>query len=168
MDDFLPDILGPRLAVVFCGLNPGATAATSGHHFSSGTNRFWRTIHLAGFTPVQIDPHEDRSILDFGCGLTTVVARPTRSAAELVAGEFVLGAPVLERKIRRYKPRALAFLGKAAYAAIVGKRDIDWGSQSAEFGGAAVWVLPNPSGLNRAFSASDLVERYRALRLSLV
>ncbi len=76
----LPDIIARNLSVVFCGINPGMTAAVSGHHFSSPSNRFWRVIHLAGFTPVQVLPENDRSLLDFGCGLTTAVARPTRRA----------------------------------------------------------------------------------------
>jgi TDG/mug DNA glycosylase family protein len=46
----LPDIVAPGLSVVFCGLNPGLSAAASGHHFVGRSNRFWRTLHLAGFT----------------------------------------------------------------------------------------------------------------------
>ena len=58
------------LAVVFCGINPGMTAATVGHHFAGRSNRFWRVIHLAGFTPEEILPENDRTILRHRCGLT--------------------------------------------------------------------------------------------------
>ena len=164
----LPDIVAKDLWVVFCGINPGMTAVVSGHHFSSPSNRFWRVIHLAGFTPVQVLPENDRSLLEFGCGLTTAVARPTRRADELSADEFVLAGETLRRKIMRYAPRAVAFLGKAAYSAITRTPSTQWGVQATPFGGATAWVVPNPSGLNRSFRTADLVRAYRELRLSVV
>lgn len=167
MSKILPDVIGPGLAVVFCGINPGARAAAEGHNFVGRSNRFWRAIHLAGFTPEQISAERDQSLLKYGCGLTTAVARPTRRAGELTRAELVLAAAALERKIKRYAPRTVAFLGKAAYAAIAGRREIEWGRQVALFGGAGVWVLPNPSGLNRGFSLDDLVRAYRELRLAV-
>jgi len=167
MADGLPDIIAERLAVVFCGINPGLTAAVAGHHFSTGSNRFWRVIHRAGFTPEEILPANDRTILEYGCGLTTVVERPTARADELSALEFVAAAAAFERKVVRYAPRFVGFLGKAAYAALSGQRDVAWGAQAAGFGGAAVWVLPNPSGRNRAFSLDQLVSAYRQLFLAV-
>jgi TDG/mug DNA glycosylase family protein len=163
----LPDLLAANLSVVFCGLNPGATAAAAGHHFVGRSNRFWRVLHLAGFTPTQIDPMHDASLLSFGCGLTTVVARPTAGADEIANDEYVAGGRALRRKIERYAPRSVAFLGKAAFAAIAKQRDVSWGRQSATFGGTAIWVLPNPSGRNFAFSLAALVEAYGELRRDL-
>src|SRR5262245_7213402 len=153
----LPDILAADLSVVFCGLNPGIKAAAMGHHFAGRSNRFWRVIHLAGFTPTQIDPMHDASLLSFGCGLTTVVERATAGADEIANDEFLAGGLVLRQKIERYAPRNVAFLGKAAFAAITGKREISWGPQPAAIGSAAIWILPNPSGRNRAFSLAALV-----------
>jgi double-stranded uracil-DNA glycosylase len=92
------------------------------------------------------------------------VERPTVRASELTSYEFHDGAGELERKLRRYCPRYLAFLGKPAFAAIFRKGSVDWGQQFMRFGGAEVWVLPNPSGLNRAFSLEELVSAYRNLR----
>ena len=160
----LPDVIGPGLAVVFCGINPGARAAAAGHNFVGRGNRFWRTIHLAGFTPRQIPAEEDQTLLNYGCGLTTAVARPTRRADELSREELAGASAALKRKIEFYAPRTIAFLGKAAYAAILAKPDIAWGAQPDRFGRAAVWILPNPSGLNRGFSLDRLVEAYGALR----
>jgi TDG/mug DNA glycosylase family protein len=164
----LPDILAADLSVVFCGLNPGLTAAARGHHFAGRSNRFWRVLHLAGFTPTQIDPEDDASILSFGLGLTVVVERPTATAAEVESEEFVAGGRVLCRKLERYAPHHVAFLGKAAFAAITRSREVSWGRQPTTFAGAASWVLPNPSGLNRGFSLSALVEAYGQLRRELV
>jgi TDG/mug DNA glycosylase family protein len=163
----LPDVLAPGLAVVFCGINPGAGAAKAGHSFVNGSNRFWRAIHLAGFTPVQIPAEQDQTLVNYGCGLTAAVARPTRRADELSKDELAGAADVLRQKIEHYAPRTIAFLGKAAYAAIMETKTLDWGPQSARFGGSAVWLLPNPSGLNRGFSLDQLVEAYGALRLAV-
>ncbi|MFM0042961.1 G/U mismatch-specific DNA glycosylase [Paraburkholderia sediminicola] len=163
----LPDILEPSLSVVFCGINPGVLAASTGHHFAGRGNRFWRAVHLAGFTPEQISPEDDRTLLQYRCGLTTVVSRPTARADELSQSEFKAAAVEFERKIERYAPQCVAFLGKMALCAMSGKRDIDWGLQPTAFGGARAWVLPNPSGLNRGFSLDALVTAYRELRLAV-
>jgi TDG/mug DNA glycosylase family protein len=160
----LPDLLRKDLDVVFCGINPALTAAQAGHHFSSRSNRFWRVLYLAGFTPLLIQSGDDRTILQYGCGLTAAVERPTVKASELTRHEFQEAAGELERKVRRYKPRYLAFLGKPAFAAISGREKVEWGQQIIKFGGAEVWVLPNPSGLNRAFTLDALVAAYRILR----
>jgi TDG/mug DNA glycosylase family protein len=161
----LPDIIAERLDVIFCGINPGMSAAAAGHHFVGRSNRFWRVIHLAGFTPEEITPENDRAILLHRCGLTTLVARPTARADQVSAVEFVAAAAQFEQKIARYAPRFVAFLGKAAYSAVATQRQIAWGAQSTTLGGAAVWVLPNPSGRNRAFSLDQLVGAYRQLHL---
>ena len=160
----LPDLLRKDLDVVFCGINPALSAARAGHHFSNPNNRFWRVLYRAGFTPHLIQPENDRTILQYGCGLTAAVERPTVSASELTSHEFREAAGELKRKLRRYRPRYLAFLGKPAFAAIFRKGSVKWGQQFMRFGGAEVWVLPNPSGLNRAFSLEELVSTYRDLR----
>ena len=148
---------------MFCGINPGMLAATTGHHFAGRGNRFWRAVHLAGFTPAELRPEDDRALLRYGCGLTTVVARPTARADMLSRPEIVAAASAFEEKIARIAPRHIAFLGKMALSAIKGKRDIEWGLQAETFGGARTWVLPNPSGLNRSFSLDALVSAYREL-----
>lgn len=164
MSEGLEDILAKRLAVVFCGINPGMTAAAQGHHFAGRGNRFWRTLHLAGFTPEQVRPENDRTILQYQCGLTAVVDRPTARADQLSLHEFTAAAAAFEQKIARHAPRYVAFLGKAAYSALSGQRNVEWGLQDRTFGNAAVWILPNPSGRNLSFSLDQLVDAYRQLR----
>ncbi len=163
MADTLPDIIAERLTVLFCGLNPGMKAAATGHHFAGRGNRFWRVVHLAGFTPGEIAPQTDRIILQHGCGLTSVVERPTARADQLSPQEFVAVAAEFERKIAQYAPRFVAFLGKAAYCTLSGRPDVAWGLQSATMAGSTIWVLPNPSGRNRAFTLDQLVGAYREL-----
>ena len=163
----LPDLLEPNLSLVFCGINPGLRAASTGHHFAGRGNRFWRVVHLAGFTSEQIRPEDDHTILRYGCGLTAVVPRPTAQAAELSRTEIELAGDAFRRKIERYAPRHIVFLGKMALSAISGRRDIQWGLQTASFGGAHAWVVPNPSGLNRAFDLDALVSAYREVRFAV-
>ena len=153
--------------MIFCGINPGMTAAAQGHHFAGRGNRFWRTLHLAGFTPEQVQSENDRTLLRYQCGLTAVVERPTASADQLSLHEFSAAAAGFEQKIARHAPRFVAFLGKAAYCALSGQREVAWGLQAKTFGNAVVWVLPNPSGRNRAFSLEQLVAAYRELRLAV-
>jgi TDG/mug DNA glycosylase family protein len=163
VNDELPDIIADHLEVLFCGINPGMKAAATGHHFAGRGNRFWRVIHLAGFTPVQIRPEEDHAMLAYGYGLTTMVRRPTAAAHQLSTAEFAAAAAGFKQKIARYAPGHVAFLGKAAYAALSGQREMTWGLQQTPMQGAAVWILPNPSGRNRAFTLDHLVEAYREL-----
>src|SRR5580698_1092329 len=118
------DVLRKDLVVVFCGLNPSVEAAKTGHNFGSASNRFWRAIHLAGFTPHRIAAEDDRSLLRFGCGITAAVSRPTRSAGEVHRSEFLGEADAFARKMAHYRPHTIAFLGKAAYAAITGSRHL--------------------------------------------
>nr|WP_281439171.1 G/U mismatch-specific DNA glycosylase [Pseudomonas moorei] len=155
--------MAEQLAVIFCGINPGVMAAAQGHHFAGRGNRFWRTLHLAGFTPQEVRAQNDRTILQYQCGLTAVVERPTARADQLSMHEFTAAAAAFEEKITRYAPRFVAFLGKAAYCALSGQRDVAWGLQPRTFGNASVWVLPNPSGRNRAFTLEQLVDAYRQL-----
>lgn len=160
----LPDILDAGLEIVFCGINPGLRAAMAGHHFHGRSNRFWKVLYLAGHTPELIASENDGEILRHGYGLTAVVERPTVKASEVAQHEFTAAAARLQEKIRRYRPRNIAFLGKAAYAAISGSKQVQWGLQTIEFvDGVSTWVLPNPSGLNRGFSLDDLVTAYAAV-----
>jgi TDG/mug DNA glycosylase family protein len=163
----LPDLLEPGLSLIFCGINPGMRAASTGHHFEGRGNRFWRVMHLAGFTPELIRPEDDHTVLQYGYGLTTVVPRATAQAAELSRSEIELAGDDFRRKIEQFAPRHVVFLGKMALSAISGTRNIDWGPQTNPFGGARAWVLPNPSGLNRAFDLDALVAAYREVRIAV-
>lgn len=160
----LEDLLRPGLIGVFCGLNPGLRAAATGFHFEGNGNRFWQTMHLAGFTDHRLSPSEGHRLLDYGYGLTTVVSRPTASAAELLTHEYTESAASLVARLEQFRPAYIAFLGKAAYTSLSHQRTIDWGPQAARLGPSRVWVLPNPSGRNLGFSLLELVEAYRAFR----
>ncbi|HEY4108229.1 G/U mismatch-specific DNA glycosylase [Puia sp.] len=162
----LEDIIKDDLRVLFCGINPGLKAFLDGHHFTGRGNRFWRALHLSGFTPHEIAPENDRTLLEYGCGLTTFVERPTAGADELTKNEFDASAGLFYRKIERFRPRHIVFLGKQAFQSLSGEKTIPWGLQALKISDIPVWVLPNPSGRNRGFTLEVLVLAYRQAYLT--
>lgn len=138
--------------VLFVGINPGLRSAEIGHHFAGKGNPFWRLLHAAGLTPVLLRPEEDCRLVEFGLGLTNICPRPSRSAAELTAEELAAGRQALDRKIRRLRPRVVAFVGLTIYQHFFKlKKSGGAGEKSERIHEARVFVVPNPSGLNQSF-----------------
>lgn len=161
------DIIAPGLNVLFCGINPSLYSAAVGRHFARPGNRFWPTLYAAGFTDRLFSPFEDERLLERGYGITNVVERATATAAELKESEFIRGGRALERKVLRYQPKVVAVLGVSAYRVAFLKKEARVGKQESLLGGAAVWVLPNPSGLNAHYRLEDLASVYREMRLEI-
>jgi double-stranded uracil-DNA glycosylase len=159
-------LIAPNLQVLFCGINPGLYSAATGNHFARPGNRFWPALHAAGFTPRLLHPSEKRVLLEAGYGLTNLVNRATAAAKELSPAELVSGGHALSLKVRRYRPRIVAFLGLGAYRHAFGRHKATLGRQPESLQGATVWVLPSPSGLNANYQLPDLVKIFRALRTS--
>ena len=163
-DKTVADILTPGLSVVFVGINPGLYTAAIGHHFGRPGNRFWPALHAGGFTPSLLTPFEEAELLPLKLGITNVVPRATATADELSADEFSAGGRQLEKKMRRFRPRVMAVLGIGAYRAAFGRPKAGMGLQEETIGDTALWVLPNPSGLNAHFSAADFGALFADLR----
>jgi TDG/mug DNA glycosylase family protein len=163
-DKPVPDVLAPDLDVLFCGINPSPTSAARRHHFARPGNRFWPALHLAGLTPRLLTPDEDRDLPRYGLGITNVVDRPTRTAAELDAGELRVGGAALAALVERWRPAVLAVLGITAYRLAFDRPRAALGRQAEPVGGADTWVVPNPSGLNAHYQLPDLARIYGALR----
>ncbi len=161
----LPDVLGPDLDVLFCGINPSLLSAERGHHFARPGNRFWPALHGAGFTPRRLSPDEDGLLPSLGLGVTNVVARPTRAASELSDAELHEGFRELSDLVSRVRPRVLAMVGIGAWRVVSGRRRATVGLQQETVGGRPVWVLPNTSGLNANHQVPDLVRMFSELRL---
>ena len=159
----LPDVIAPGLRVLFCGINPGLYSAATRHHFARPGNRFWPALHKAGFTPRIIQPWEERELLDWGYGITNLVARATATAAELAKEEFDAGAKRLERKVMRYGPAWVAVVGIGAYRAAFGRPKAVIGPQAERIGSAGLWLLPQPSGLNANHQMPELTKAFAAL-----
>jgi TDG/mug DNA glycosylase family protein len=164
----VPDVAGPGLAVIFCGINPGLWSAAVGHHFARPGNRFWKVLHAAGFTEELLAPSEERQLLSVGIGVTNLVSRATASAAELDRDELRRGRRNLERKAQRWKPGAIAFLGITAYRVAFDRPAAAVGDQQERMGGARLWVLPNPSGAQAYYQLDAMVRSFRSLRRAVV
>jgi TDG/mug DNA glycosylase family protein len=160
----IPDVIAPRLAVLFCGINPGLWSAAVGQHFARPGNRFWPALHRSGFTQRQLRPDEQQELLRYRLGITNVVARGSARADELSSAELVAGGELLRAKAQRYRPEWLAVLGIGAYRTAFGIRGAVVGEQEQTVGTTRIWVLPNPSGLNAHFTLDRLVGEFARLR----
>ncbi len=163
----VPDLIAPGLKVLFCGINPSLYSAVVGHHFARPGNRFWPTLHAAGFTERVFSPFEGAALLGLGYGITNVADRATAAADELSADELIEGGRRLAEKVEVYRPAIVAVLGVTAYRTAFGRKRAVLGRQEATIGGAGLWVLPNPSGLNAHYQLAGLAELYRELRLAV-
>lgn len=112
----LTDVIEPGLICVFVGFNPGVKTALTGHAYAHPSNMFWKLLHRTGLTDRQLRPDEDGDLPRlYSMGNTNLVSRPTKDAAELSREEQVDGVPVLEAKIRKYKPEAVCIVGKSIW-----------------------------------------------------
>ena len=163
----LPDVIGPELRVLFVGINPSLYSAAVGHHFARPGNRFWPTLHGAGWTPRLYLPDEDRDLVALGIGITNIVPRATARADELTADELARGGRQLARKVHRWKPATVAFVGITAYRAAFSQPGAKLGLQREKLGHRPIWLLPNTSGLNAHFQMPGFVRLFQELRLWL-
>jgi TDG/mug DNA glycosylase family protein len=158
------DIIAPGLKVLFCGINPGLYSAAVGHHFARPGNRFWTALFRAGFTDRLLVPSDERLLLDHGYGITNIVDHATAQASDLSAEELRAGARRLEKKVKAFRPRILAVLAIDAYRKAFERPAAHIGLQREKIGETALWVLPNPSGINAAYQMADLVRLFSELR----
>lgn len=159
----IPDHLQTGLKILFVGFNPSIRSSETGHHYANPNNRFWKILHETGLTPRKFAPHETRELLELGFGLTNIVERPTREAAEISKEEYREGAALLREKIEAYQPNAVCFVGKGVYKEFSNKRKIDWGVQkNPVVPGMIEFVAPSSSGLVR-IKFNDIVDVYRGL-----
>ncbi len=159
----IPDLIARDLDVLFCGINPGLYSGATGLHFARPGNRFWRALHDGGLTPELLRPWQQSDMLASRLGITNLVMRATATAAELADEELRRGRVTLERKVRRYRPVAVAIVGIGAYRVAFGRPRAIVGRQAETIAGALLWVLPNTSGLNANHQAGDFAEAFGAL-----
>ncbi|MYS83649.1 G/U mismatch-specific DNA glycosylase [Streptomyces sp. SID5474] len=160
----IPDVIGPNLRVLFCGINPGLWSGATDRHFARPGNRFWPALYASGFTPRLLAPTEQDELLALGLGITNVVARTTARADELTRDEYVAGGAALTARVHKYRPAWLAVLGIGAYRTGFGRSKAVVGRQRETIGDTGIWVLPNPSGLNAHWTAAALAEAFAELR----
>ena len=146
----LTDCIDYNLKILFIGFNPSILSSETGHHFANPSNRFWTILYQSGLTPRKYKPEEDRDLLKLGYGLTNIVARPTRAAADISKEEYPVGKKKLIEKIRHYAPAIACFVGKGVYHEFADKRNIAWGVQECSIvEGTIDFDAPSSSGLVR-------------------
>src|SRR5712692_9402177 len=153
----LRDRIEPGVRVLFVGINPGVRSEAIGHHFAGYSNRFWKLLHESRLVPEPIGTEDDDRLPEWGFGITNLVPRMTPGIDTLRPEEYVAGLRTLCRKVRRWQPEVVAFVGVTLYRAVYGKgarrkTPFPLGLQAERFEGARVFVLPNPSGRNANFS----------------
>ena len=150
----LPDVLGPNLRVLFCGINPGRVSAAAHAHFANPRNDFWRLLHAAGFTPGLLEPHEQFELLDYGVGVTNAASRTTPGSGDLRRGDFAGAAERLGELARTLGPKWIGFVGKEAYRGTFGERP-ELGAQQRRLGDTRLFVLPSTSPASAAVPWTD-------------
>ncbi|KAH9822858.1 Uracil DNA glycosylase superfamily [Teratosphaeria destructans] len=169
----LLDILEPNLICVFVGTNPGIRTATAGHAYAHPSNLFWKLLHSSGCTDKRLPPENDVDLPRwYAMGNTNIVERPSKDAAELSKTELAAGTPILEKKIRKYRPEAVCIVGKGIWDAVwrwrykreIKKSEFKWGWQDekermgvvqGEWDGARVYVTSSTSGLSASLRPAE-------------
>jgi TDG/mug DNA glycosylase family protein len=158
----VPDVLGPGVQVVFCGINPGHWSAAAKAPFANPRNDFWRLLHAAGFTPRVLLPQEATELIPLGIGLTNAARRTTRGSGDLRKADFAGAADRLEGIARSLRPKAIAFVGKSACSGVFGGRP-EHGLQERALAETALFVLPSTSPANAAVPWEERLRWFRAL-----
>ncbi|MDH5563366.1 MAG: mismatch-specific DNA-glycosylase [Nitrospirota bacterium] len=164
----LPDYLAQGLSILFVGINPGLRSSELGHHYAGHSNRFWKLLFDGGLVPSQLSYLDDQRLMDYGYGLTNLVAKPTTGLRDLGPQDFLQGRRELMAKIQKYQPALVAVLGMTVAQVLLlpepsvrsakrGSREpIHPGLQPERFTGVPVFVLPNPSGRNAHYSYQSM------------
>ena len=168
----LEDRIAPDVRLLFVGINPGVRSAVTGHHFAGHSNRFWKLLWDARLVPEPITYREDGRLPEWGYGITNLIARPSPGIDDLRPEEYVEGWRILSRKLRRYRPKVVALVGVTLYRAIrplvepraLRSAPVRCGPQPLTLHGAALFVVPNPSGRNANFSYQEMVDAYATLK----
>jgi TDG/mug DNA glycosylase family protein len=167
----LRDRIKPGVRVLFVGINPGMRSDAIGHHFAGYSNRFWKLLYDSRLVPEPIRAEDDDRLPEWGIGITNLVARATPGIDTLRPDEYIAGAEILRKKIRRFKPAVVALVGVTVFRSLCGIKAAERvriGRQRASVEGVPVFVLPNPSGRNANFTYAEMRGAFRALRRAIV
>jgi double-stranded uracil-DNA glycosylase len=162
----VPDLVGDGVRLVFVGINPGLRTAATQIHFGNPANRFRPALVAAGILGPPVDGLPGMTEADLaellrrGVGITNLVRRATARADELTPAELVAGAARLESFVATHRPRVVAVLGVTAYRTAFRRPRATPGRQPDDLAGAALWVVPNPSGLNAHETVASLGTAY--------
>ncbi|MFY0407980.1 mismatch-specific DNA-glycosylase [Solicola sp. PLA-1-18] len=171
-DATVPDLLGDDLRLLFVGINPGLWTAATGTHFARPGNRFWPALRRAGVVTRDLDTSATLSSDDtayltgLGLGITNLAPRATARADELTVDELREGRTRLETLVATRRPAVVAVAGITAYRTAFGLPRTRQGRQPDDLHGSALWVVPNPSGLNAHETVETLAGAYREVAVA--
>ena len=164
----LRDHLQPGARILFVGINPGIRSAAVGHHFAGASNRFWKLLFESGLVDEPLTYEEDWRLPEWRLGLTNIIGRSSVGIDDLSSAEYQAGRGALERKVRRYRPNTIAFLGVTIYRMLFpdlcGQGLLDLGPTRTRLAGTPIFLLPNPSGRNAHYSYDVMLQAFRRLR----
>lgn len=163
----VPDLTPEGTRLLLCGINPSLWSGAVGYHFARPANRLWTTLHEAGLTPRRLHPRETHALRAAGIGITNLVPRATARADELSDDEVRAGRAPLEALVAALRPAVVTVLGVTAYRLAFADRRASVGEQPDGLGGARLWVLPNPSGLNAHYQQPALTAAYAEVAAAL-
>ncbi len=169
---WLPDYIDYDLRILSVGLNPSIPSVQLGFYFANPRNRFWKAFNQARIIDCDIVPGREthQQLLDrYAIGFTDVAKRASSMGHELRADDFKRDVPKLREKIETYAPTLIWFHGKVAFNKFMQygyglKEKWQWGFNEIDVINSKVFVSPNPSPANAAYSFSTLVEYYKKLR----
>lgn len=163
----MPDLVGDDCRLLFVGINPGLWTAATQTHFCHPSNRFYPALGRAGIIDWAVDPESGMSnaqreeFVSLGMGITNLVPRATVRASELSRSELRQGGERLKDLVGKISPRLVAVAGVTAFRQAFVERGATLGRQGFDLGSAALWVVPNPSGLNAHETIDTLADWYR-------
>ena len=163
----LHDRIKSGVRILFVGINPGMRSEAIGHHFAGYSNRFWKLLYDSRIVPEPIRAEDDDRLPEWGIGITNLVGRATPGIDTLRPDEYIAGARILRRKIRRYKPAIVALVGVTVFRSLFALKSsvkVTLGMHHGTLEGAKVFVLPNPSGRNANLTHTEMLAAFRALR----
>jgi TDG/mug DNA glycosylase family protein len=163
-DRSVPDLIARNLGLLLVGINPSLSSGATGYHFATPGNRLWPAMYGAGLTERLIEPDETAELIACGIGITNLVNRATRTAAEVQIGELRDGAVKLRSTVALWRPTVVAVLGIGAFRRAFDQPRAQKGRQPAGLGASQLWLLPNPSGINAYYSVARLIELFHLVR----
>ena len=160
----VPDSISEGLLVLFVGFNPSPASTAAGHPYAHRSNRFYKILYSSALTPVLHLPSDSRHMRQlYGYGFTNIVARTTQRADELTKEDYDGGRQILIRKLHRYRPKIVCFVGKTVYHKYSLQRRSTFSFQDkSTIPGIYEFVGPATSGLVR-MAFAEQVSIYKEL-----
>ncbi len=142
----LDELLAPHLKIVFCGTAAGTASAKAQSYYAHHQNKFWKILFDTDLTPVKLESHQYRNLINYRIGLTDFLKFHSGMDHELPFRQMRDKARMrLRLAMEKYQPACLAFTSiKAGTEFLGGMRRC--GKQVEKIADTKIWILPSTSG----------------------